>query len=161
MDEGEQREMCFLDSLLSESERYARILGERLKERVFDEIFPHFARGFIIHARQTGQIDANLESMGGEERNRLLEPYFSGTLTFLYRVLFLLYAESRDLLPVREVRGYYMKSLERIKQRSPSKRGRSRMKHQRRFGQAIMTSVRASMMSYRNCSKRWIRARQP
>ncbi len=121
---GEQKEMCFLDSLLSESERYARILGERLKERVFDEIFPHFARGFILHARQTGQIDANLESMGDEERNRLLEPYFNGTLTFLYRMLFLLYAESRDLLPVREVRGYYMKSLERIKQQIAEKAGK-------------------------------------
>lgn len=114
--QGVQGAMCFLDNLLSESERYARELGERLKERVFEEIFPHFARGFIRHARQTGQIATNLESMEAEERNRLLEPYFSGTLTFLYRLLFLLYAESRDLLPVREVRGYYTKSLERIKQ---------------------------------------------
>ena len=122
--QGEQREVCFLDSLLSESERYARILGERLKGRVFDEIFPHFARGFIVHARQTGQIAANLESLADEERNRLLEPYFSGTLTFLYRMLFLLYAESRDLLPVREVRGYYMKSLERIKQQIAEQAGK-------------------------------------
>src|SRR6266568_8392559 len=37
----------FLDTLISESERYARELGERLKERIFFEIFPHFAEGFI------------------------------------------------------------------------------------------------------------------
>ncbi|MDQ6661823.1 MAG: Eco57I restriction-modification methylase domain-containing protein, partial [Chloroflexota bacterium] len=103
--------------------RYARELGERLKEHVFEEIFPHFARGFILHARQTGQIDASLESMDAEERNRLLEPYFNGTLTFLYRLLFLLYAESRDLLPVREKRGYYGKSLERIKEQIAEKAG--------------------------------------
>src|SRR6266700_128046 len=107
---GEKRLMCFLDSLMSESERYARELGERLKERVFFEIFPHFARGFIIYARRTGQLPANLDNLDAGERNHLLEPFFSATLTFLYRMLFLLYAESRDLLPVREVRGYHEKS---------------------------------------------------
>src|SRR6266566_1737159 len=111
--DGENRQMCFLDSLMSESERYARELGERLKERVFNEIFPHFARGFIIYASRAGQLPANLDSLDAGERNRSLEPFFSGTLTFLYRLLFLLFAESRDLLPVREVRGFYEKSLEK------------------------------------------------
>src|SRR5256884_1326583 len=120
---GEKRLICFLDSLMSESERYARELGERLKERVFFEIFPHFARGFIIYARRTGQLPVNLESLDAGERNRLLEPFFSATLTFLYRLLFLLYAESRDLLPVREVRGYYEKSLEKLKGQIAEKAG--------------------------------------
>ena len=53
--------------------------------------------------------------MPAEERSRALEPFFSGTLTFLYRLLFLLYAESRDLLPMRELHGYYPKSLEKLK----------------------------------------------
>src|SRR6266699_3390112 len=114
--EGEKRQMCFLDSLLNQSERYARELGERLKNRVFEEIFPHFARGFIIYARRTGLLPP-LDHLEVEERGRLLEPFFSGTLTFLYRLLFLLYAESRALLPVGEVRGYYEKSLERLKDR--------------------------------------------
>ena len=121
--DGEKRLMCFLDSLVSESERYARELGERLKERVFFEIFPHFARGFIIHARRVGQLPANLESLDAGERNHLLEPFFSATLTFLYRLLFLLYAESRDLLPVREARGYHEKSLERLKRQVAEKAG--------------------------------------
>src|SRR5436305_1269383 len=115
--------MCFLGGLMSESERYARELGERLKERVFFEIFPHFARGFIIYARRTGQLPANLDSLDTGERNSLLEPFFSGTLTFLYRLLFLLYAESRDLLPAREVRGYYEKSLEKLKRQIARKAG--------------------------------------
>ena len=86
--DGEKRQMCFLDSLVNESERYARELGERLKERVFFEIFPHFARGFIIYASRTGQLPPNLDSLEAGERDRLLEPFFSGTLTFLYRLLF-------------------------------------------------------------------------
>ncbi len=110
-----RRHIIFLDWLMSESERYARRLGERLKERVFEEIFPHFARGFIISARRAGQLPADLEDLPDSERNRLLEPFFNGTLTFLYRLLFLLYAESRDLLPVREERGYYPRSLETLK----------------------------------------------
>ena len=118
--DGETRLICFLDSLVSESERYARELGERLKDRVFFEIFPHFARGFIIYARRTGQLPANLDSLDAGERNHLLEPFFSATLTFLYR---LLYAESRDLLPVREVRGYHEKSLERLKKQVAEKAG--------------------------------------
>jgi Eco57I restriction-modification methylase len=122
--EGENRQMCFLDSLVSESERYARELGERLKEHIFFEIFPHFARGFIIYARRAGQLPANLESLEAGERDRLLEPFFSATLTFLYRLLFLLYAESRDLLPVREVRGYCEKSLEKLKNQVAEKAGK-------------------------------------
>lgn len=61
--------------------------------------------------------------MSAEERNALLEPFFSGTLTFLYRLLFLLYAESRDLLSVREVRGYYEQSLEQVKKQIAAKAG--------------------------------------
>src|SRR5579883_150667 len=122
--DGEQRSLCFLDMLVSESESYARKLGDRLKKRVFEDIFPHFARGFIIHARRTSQLPAGLEDLPAEERNRLLEPYFNGTLTFLYRLLFLLYAESRDLLPVREQRGYYEKSLEKLKREIAAKAGK-------------------------------------
>ena len=40
-----------------------------------------------------------------------LNTVYQGTLTSLYRLLFLLYAESRDLLPVKEVRGYFEASL--------------------------------------------------
>ena len=35
---------CFLDFLLEESASYAKVLGERLKDRVFEQVFPHFAR---------------------------------------------------------------------------------------------------------------------
>src|SRR5207302_3406543 len=74
-------------------------------------------------ARSAGQLPAILDSLDTEVRNHLLEPFFSATLTFLYRMLFLLYAESRDLLPMREVLGYHEKSLERLKRQVAEKAG--------------------------------------
>ena len=123
--DGQIREMNFLDRLLEESESYAKALGERLKERVFEQVFPQFAAGFIEHLK--GQV-----GMAGPRQASLLtvseqlalkrEPdeafrrqVFNGTLTLLYRLLFLLYAESRDLLPVKEARGYWERSLTKLK----------------------------------------------
>lgn len=100
--EGREETFPFLDRLLLESEDYAKDLGERLKERVFDRVFPHLAEGFV----------SQWEGPPSEEDLQLT---YRATLTLLYRLLFLLYAESRDLLPVREVRGYYEKSLARLK----------------------------------------------
>jgi hypothetical protein len=107
---GSTASVTFLDWLMEESQTYARELGERLKERVFEEIFPHFAAGFI-HSMGGPE---RLRALPDEEREAALHRVYQGTLTFLYRLLFLLYAESRDLLPVREVRGYYRISLRRL-----------------------------------------------
>jgi hypothetical protein len=122
--DGELLRLSFLDLLLRNSERYAKELGERLKERVFEQIFPNFARGFITYARRQGGIlPSGFDTLDEAARARALEPFFSGTLTFLYRLLFLFYAESRDLLPVREQRGYYARSLESIKRKVAAKAG--------------------------------------
>ena len=108
---GETRTLSFLDWLVEESATYARELGERLKERVFEDIFPHFAEGFI---QGLGGPEALL-ALAEDERAARLDDVYQGTLTFLYRLLFVLYAESRDLLPAREVRGYHAISLGRLK----------------------------------------------
>lgn len=105
--EGKAQELSLLDRLLLESEDYARDLGSRLKDRVFDEVFPHLAHGFVEHARDQG----GSKNLPQEE----LDTIYQGTLTLLYRLLFLLYAEARDLLPVREVRGFWEASLARMK----------------------------------------------
>ncbi len=109
--EGQKQSLSFLDTLLNESEAFAKRLGDRLKDRVFEEIFPHFAEGFIQGSGGTGQLLALAE----QHRDAELSNIFQATLTFLYRLLFLLYAESRDLLPVREARGYWEASLSRLK----------------------------------------------
>ena len=108
MREGEARTTTFLDAILRGSEAYAKRLGERLKERVFDEVFIHFAEGFIDFIKKRDGKNADLSQAK-------LDEVFQGTLTLLYRLLFLLYAEARDLLPVKEVRGFYEKSLSRLK----------------------------------------------
>jgi hypothetical protein len=108
--EGEPRQLCFLDALLEESEAFAKGLGDRLKDRVFEQIFPHVAEGFIEGMGGASKLLALSE----EKREALLARVFQGTLTLLYRLLFLFYAESRDLLPVREVRGYWEISLTRL-----------------------------------------------
>lgn len=102
--DGEQRRRSFAEQLLDDSQTYAKRLGDRLKDRIFDEVFPHLAEGFLAH-RGTGTPPTQAE----------LDAVFQGTLTLLYRLLFLLYAEARDLLPVKEIRGYHEASLEKVK----------------------------------------------
>jgi len=107
--EGKKRLLSLLDQLLLYSEDYAKELGERLKERIFEDIFPHLAAGFIAFIRQRDGAHADISQ-------EALNTAYQGTLTLLYRLLFLLYAESRDLLPVKEVRGYFEASLTKLKQ---------------------------------------------
>ena len=131
--DGQPQQICFLDKLIEESETYARGLGDRLKERVFDQVFPHFAEGFIEHLkRQPGIADpqqkmlfpvAQQLSLKQEPNETFRRLVFEGTLTLLYRLLFLLYAEARGLLPVREQRGYFEHSLTRLKEDIAEKAG--------------------------------------
>lgn len=88
---------------------YAEEFGDRLKGRVFDDIFPHISEGFVSFIRKRDGVQADLSQ-------EALDEVFQGTLAFLYRALFLLYAEARDLLPVKEVRGYHDVNLKKIKE---------------------------------------------
>jgi len=101
-------ESCWLDGILQESREFAKRLGDRLKERIFLMIFPHLAEGFLAGRR------ARLGLKGKTGPDDLADIY-EATLTLLYRLLFLLYAESRDLLPVREG-PYRDASLKKIKE---------------------------------------------
>jgi len=130
--EGEEQETTFLDQLLDGSEEYAKRLGERLKERVFEGIFPYLARGFVEYRKARHGLEADLSQPA-------LDEVFQGTLTLLYRLLFLLYAEARDLLPVKEARGYYDVSLTRIKGEVAEKAGEQRDATERRLQTAYRT----------------------
>lgn len=107
--EGRRISLAWLDQQLLESADYAKDLGERLKDRVFEQVFPHLSTGFIESIRARDGVSADLSQAS-------LQAVFRGTLTLLYRLLFLLYAEARDLLPVKEARGYFEVSLTRLKQ---------------------------------------------
>ncbi|MEK6677658.1 MAG: Eco57I restriction-modification methylase domain-containing protein [Planctomycetota bacterium] len=99
---------CWLDAIVQGSRDYAKRLGDRLKDRVFVEIFPHLAHGFLADRKQR----LGIKSQPTEAE---LSDTYQATLTLLYRMLFLLYAEARDLLPIRES-PYEQASLKRIKQ---------------------------------------------
>jgi Eco57I restriction-modification methylase len=96
----------WLDQHLRGSEDYAARISTKLKERIFDKVFEGLASGFI-HFRKT-ELEITKET--DESRREI----FKGCLTLLYRLLFILYAESRNLLPVNED-GYYKVSLSKVK----------------------------------------------
>jgi hypothetical protein len=104
----EAKPLSLLDRLFEGSQQYAAQLGESLKRRVFDEIFPILAEGFVAGIRER-------EGRATELTQERLDGIFRGVLTLLYRLLFLLYAEARDLLPVRETREYFDASLAGVK----------------------------------------------
>lgn len=105
--EGDE-ERRWLDTIVQGSRDYAKRLGDRLKDRVFVEIFPHLAHGFLADRRNR----LGVRTKPTEEE---LSDIFQATLTLLYRLLFLLYAEARDLLPIRES-PYGAASLKKIKE---------------------------------------------
>ncbi|MCY3770963.1 MAG: restriction endonuclease [Gemmatimonadetes bacterium] len=76
----------FLEAALAEGRRYEERVARDLSEVVFDEVFPALVNGF------TNESSGDLE----EIRNT--------ALIFLYRLLFVLYAEDRGLLPVNDER---------------------------------------------------------
>lgn len=76
----------FLEAALAEGRRYEERVARDLSEVVFDEVFPALVNGFAH------------ESPGD------LEVIRSTSLIFLYRLLFVLYAEDRGLLPVNDAR---------------------------------------------------------
>lgn len=97
----------WLDWHLEGSESYAKAVSDRLKDLIYDKVFEGLAAGFI-HYRKT---EASIKGETEESRKEI----FKGCLTLLYRLLFLLYAESRNLLPLDED-GYRSVSLSKLKE---------------------------------------------
>ncbi len=96
-----------LDLHLSGSEEYARKVSENLKDLIFEEVFEGLAEGFIHY--RNNELSINQET--DESRKEV----FKGCLTLLYRLLFILHAESRNLLPVEEP-AYQSVSLRKLKE---------------------------------------------
>ncbi len=81
----------FLEVALEEGKRWEEKVSEDLKEKIFYEIFPDIAKGFLREA----------EARGKKVDDKLLQEIYNNTLVLLYRLLFTFYAEDRDLLPIR------------------------------------------------------------
>jgi hypothetical protein len=94
-----------LTALLRASVEYARGVGDTLKAQVY-EALRHLAQGFL---------DYSANGLAAEPET--LKAIYDNALIALYRMLFILYAEARELLPVRESPDYRDSySLESIKQ---------------------------------------------
>lgn len=93
-----------LEQLLHASADYAQRVGDNLRQQVYDALCD-VAQGFLDYP-------AN-KLVPTPDSCRLL---YGSSLILLYRLLFILYAEARDLLPLQDNRSYRRKySLEAIK----------------------------------------------
>lgn len=93
-----------IEALRQASVEYARGVSNSLKMQVY-EALRHVAQGFLDYRPNQLQPDA-----------QTLKQIYDNSLILLYRLLFILYAEARDLLPVHENRTYgEYYSLDRIK----------------------------------------------
>ncbi len=85
--------------ILGDSQRFAGDLAERLRERIYDQVVPELARG-IAAARDLQ-----------DPRREAVDRTYEMALTVLFRLLFIAYAEDRDLLPYRFNEAYRRRSL--------------------------------------------------
>lgn len=80
-----------VDHLLTDSTRFATGLSERLRDRVYERVIPTLA--VAVAAR------LNVTSKSGEERRAALDEAYHQAMIILFRLLFVAYAEDRQLLP--------------------------------------------------------------
>jgi hypothetical protein len=83
-----------LYDLLRASVDYAHAVGNTLKNQVYDAL-RHIGQGFLDYAPNKLAPDAET-----------LQAIYDNSLIVLYRLIFILYAEARELLPVRENQQY-------------------------------------------------------
>jgi len=93
--------------ILERSEDYAADLGSRLRDRVYREVVPRLAKA-VVAARPSAADAPSQED---------LDRTYQVALRILYRLLFVAYAEDRDLLPLHASKAYREHSLKRIAQR--------------------------------------------
>lgn len=92
----------FLERIFEESIDYGSRLEKQLKDLIFEDVFLLMSRGFVEYRKEETEIE--------KETDESLDEIYQGTLRLLYRLLFLLHAESRGLLPL-DNRGYLQYSL--------------------------------------------------
>jgi len=93
----------FLDTALAEGRRYEQAITAALSNAVFERVFPRLIRSIA-------KYDPNAKPASREWRQQVKD----SALILLYRLLFLLYAEDRELLPIRHP-GYAGYALRRLR----------------------------------------------
>lgn len=95
----------FIQRIHEGSATYAREISDKLKELVFEEVMPEIAAGFVAYRRQQMGIVSESEES--------LRQIYQASLSLLYKLLFVLYAEARSLLPIANP-AYWEESLTRM-----------------------------------------------
>jgi len=106
----------FVQRVHEGSATYAREISDKLKELVYTEVMPEIAAGFIAYRRERMGVHAETEES--------LRDIYQASLSLLYKLLFLLYAEARGLLPVENA-GYREQSLTALAQWAADRRDRN------------------------------------
>lgn len=88
-----------LHEILEGSQRFSGDLADRLRERIYDHVVPLLAQGVAT--------ERGLDRPTAEQ----LRQTYEMALTILFRLLFIAYAEDRDLLPYRINEAYRRRSL--------------------------------------------------
>lgn len=96
----------FVERVFEASTDYGSRLEKKLKDLIFDDIFLELSKGFVHYRSEEEDIE--------QETEESLQEIYQGTLRLLYRLLFLLHAESRSLLPL-DNKGYLQYSLMELK----------------------------------------------
>lgn len=89
------------ESLLAESQDFAASLGVRLRSRVYDSAVPSIAQALINQH----------EAEGGSTDDESLGRLYDQALLVVFRLLFIAYAEDRELLPLSTNGLYRQRSL--------------------------------------------------
>ncbi len=131
--------VTFLDTAMDEGRTYEARVTEELSVAVFDRVFPALVRAFASY-------DPNVDAVSAAWRAEARE----GAIRLLYRLLFLFYAEDRDLLPVRHP-GYADYSLRKLREKAagnrdhgivPSARATKKWSHLLKLIQAVAAGDR-------------------
>ena len=85
----------FLEAALAEGRRYEEQVAKDLSSIVFEQVFPNLVSALA---------DATTEDPRLRPQGQALSQIREAALIFLYRLLFVLYAEDRGLLPVNDSR---------------------------------------------------------
>ncbi len=124
--------LSFVERVLKGSQEYAVQVGERLRENVYDAL-RILIDGFLRFP--TNRLSADDPEM--------LQRVYEKSLIVLYRLLFLLYAEDRGLLPISHIvyRDYCLQKIHREVNES-LRSGREYYPRETRFWNALLTLTR-------------------
>ena len=87
------------ETILEDSKRFAASVAEKLRERIYDTVVPELAMGI-----------AKAQNILRPTKSSLTLTY-EMALLILFRLLFIAYAEDRELLPYKSNEAYRRRSL--------------------------------------------------